>query len=187
VAADVEDMKLPGLAKRSMTLGIVGHGGKLAGLDEGGWGPSLEFALGRERWQYFAEASLAFVKLGPEGERTGGRQIRGGLGVRWLARSFELGPRGTLDMHLEAFTGMSRFQFEGMNRFSRPDLGAGVGYQVRGFFGRKLAKQAAMRISARVFFAPTDERDEMIACRGTCSTSNGTSNSGLMAVFGGQF
>jgi hypothetical protein len=188
--AEVDDEALSPLAKRSITVGVGGHNGKLAGLDENGWGPNLELAIGRPRWQYFAEGGVARVKLGPVGDRTPGFKWRGGVGVRWLARSFELGDRGSIDMQLEAFTGVSRFQFEDLPRFTRPDLGFGVGYQVRGFFGDERRKQAGLRVTMRVYFAPTSdvlEEIKMIACRGTCPTTAGTSNSGLMAGFGGVF
>lgn len=185
--ADVDDMQLHALPSLSAGIGIAAHGGKLAGIDETGWGPNLELAIGSGRWQIFGEAGVARVKLGPEGDRTAGTQLRGGLGIRWLARSFELGRDGSIDMHLEAFSGMSRFGFEDMGKLVRPDLGVGVGYAIRGFFGRRFQHQAALRISARIYFAPTDRRDEEIACRGSCPMTDGNTNSGLMAVFTGAY
>jgi hypothetical protein len=184
--ADVETSKVRPFPSSSMTVGVVGHAGKLAGITEGGWGPMIEFAIGGGRWQYLAEASLQWGHLGPDDE-IDGRRVRGGLGVRWLARSFELGTRGAIDMHLEAVAGMSRYDFDGMDRIVRPDLGVGVGYLIRAF-GHMRVNQAGLRVSARIFFAPTDRESVMAACAGTCPTmTNANTNTGFMGVFGGVF
>lgn len=179
---------LPPVAGRSITLGFTGQGGKVAGVPLGSVGPSVELALGHRRLQSFVEGSVSLVWLGVDTDRSTGVQWRGGVGVRWLARSFELGRRASLDMHLEAVGGMSRFQLEDRARFSRPDLGIGVGYQLRAFRERanRPARQVAFRVSARAVFARSDSRDEQIACRGTCEMSPAT-DSGLMMVLGGQF
>lgn len=186
--ADVETSKVRPFPSSSMTVGVVGHAGKLAGITESGWGPMLEFAVGGGRWQYLAEASLQFGHLGTKEDfEIDGRRVRGGLGVRWLARSFELGRRGAIDMHLEGLAGVSRYDFDGMNRIVRPDLAVGVGYQIR-VFGHMRVNQAGLRLSARVFFAPTDRDTITAACAGTCPTmTTANSNSGLVAVFGGVF
>lgn len=181
--ADVEPAVQP-LPRVGVGVGVLGTGGKLAGLDVTGWAPNLELALGSGRWQYFAEGAIGWVTLGPEDDRSSGWQLRGGGGVRWLARSFELGDKGAIEMHLEAFAGYTRFDLDGRGRLARPDLGAGVGYGIRSFVGKQL-RNAGLRVSARVYFAPTDRRDEAIACRGSCPTSAGNNNSGLMAVFSG--
>lgn len=171
------------LPRLSASVGVMGTGGKLAGLDLTGWAPNVELALGSGRWQYFGEVGFGFVKLGPKDDRVSGQQLRGGAGVRWLARSFELGDTGAVEMHLEAFAGYSWFDLDGA-RIARPDLGAGVGYGLRSFVGKRF-RNSGLRVTARVFFAPTDRRDEEIACRGSCPMTAGNSNTGLMAMFGG--
>jgi hypothetical protein len=72
-----------------------------------------------------------------------------------------------------------------MDRLVRPDLGLGVGYLIRAFYGR--TKQAGFRVSARVFFAPTDRETVLAACRGMCTLGASNTNSGLMGVLGGSF
>lgn len=179
-----EEPAVQPLPKISASVGVMGTAGKLARLDLTGWAPNVELARGAGRWQYFGEVGFGFVKLGPKGDRVSGHQVRGGAGVRWLARSFELGDKGAIEMHLEAFAGYSRFDLEGRAHTARPDLGAGVGYGVRSFVGKRL-RNSGIRITVRVFFAPTDRRDEEIACRGSCPMTAGNSNAGLMAMFGG--
>lgn len=168
----------------SLGIGMLGTGGKLAGLEHTGIGLNLEGAFGHGNWQGFVEGSVSSIKLGPETDRTSGRALRAGLGARWHARSFELGDRGSFDLYFEAFSGWSRYRLDDRGALSRPDVGAGIGYGIRTFFGRSY-RDRGMRISARIYFAPTDQRDERIACRGDCPMTKGNTNSGLMAVFGG--
>ena len=170
-----------------VSAGYTLHAGKLAGVDESGMGPNLEVAVGSGRWQGFGETSLTFGDLGPMDDRVDGKAVRGGIGARWLARTFELTRRATIDMHLEAGVGYSRHYFDGMRRFSRPDIGAGVGYRLRAFFGSQLHKQLALHVSMRIYFAPTDRRDEQIACRGTCAITDGNTNGGTLFVIAGAF
>jgi hypothetical protein len=124
------------------------------------------------------------VYLGAEDDQVSGHALRAGLGIRWHARSFEMGDVGSFDLYLEGFAGYSRYRFEDRAAIARPDFGAGIGYGIRTFFGRS-ARDRGMRITARVFVAPTDERDERIACRGSCPMTRGNTNSGLMAMIGG--
>jgi hypothetical protein len=182
-----DDVKVRGFPSTSVTLGMTMHGGRLAGIQEGSFGPSLEFALGRSRWQYFVEGSAELARLGPEDNRIEGKRLRAGIGIRYLARSFELGRQGAVDMHLEGFSGVSRYDLDGMDRMTRPDLGLGVGYLIRVFHGDERSKQAGFRISARVVFSPTDRDTVLAACRGTCTMTESNTNTGLMAVFGGMF
>lgn len=170
-----------------VSAGYMAHAGKLAGIDESGMAANLEVALGSGRWQGFGEASFGYAELGPEDDETTGEHLRGGLGARWLARTFELTRRATIDMHLEAAVGYSRFYFDGMRGFSRPDVGAGVGYRLRAFFGHQLQKQVALHVSVRIYYAPTDRRDEQIACRGSCAMTEGNTNRGMLFVVAGAF
>jgi len=182
VADDDDSDGLPPAPAHAVTLGVMGYGGRLAGVPQGGWGPDLELALGHDRWQYFVEAAAMRSTLGPDRDQLVGHAVRGGVGARWLARSFELGRTGTLDMHVEAFAGAARLSFDGMKRVSRPDLGVGVGYIIR----RTERHQLGLRLSARIFFAPTDHEVATAVCRGTCTTTADPSSSGLMVVFGAQ-
>lgn len=182
-ADDGEEEVVP-MPRHAATLAIAGYSGKLSGLSEGGWGPNLELALGHRRWQYFVELGAAKVSIGPEGHETDGSQVRGGVGVRWLARSFEIDRFGAVEMHLEAITGLEKFWWDDGNRLVRPDLGVGVGYQLR-HFGKH--DKLAFRLSARVMFAPADRTAATALCRGTCTMPASTSNAGLGAVFGVQW
>jgi hypothetical protein len=179
---DEEGDKLPPLPDREITLSLLAHNGMLGGVPESGVGPNLEVALGDHRVQYFVEGSYSTAQLGRDDDAIHGRAVRGGAGVRWLARSFEIGRNGAIDMHLEGFGGVERMRFDGMSRLWRPDLGVGVGYQVRGFWKHN-KRHVAFRVSARLYFAPTD-RDVTAVCRGTCEMSRGTDNSGIMALVG---
>ncbi|HEU0030512.1 MAG TPA: hypothetical protein VFQ53_07765 [Kofleriaceae bacterium] len=180
--ADVEHSELRPVAARSMTLSALGQDGKLSGLHASGWGVNLELALGKRRWQYFVEGSLSWLELGPRGAQLDGRQQRGGLGVRWLARSFELGSVGSFDLNLEAFTGIERFDVA-PDVLVRPDLGVGIGWQVR----LHLCRDLAMRTMARVVFAPTDRDAASAVCRGSCEMPVSRDSSGLMIVSGFQW
>lgn len=176
---------IPPVADKAITIAVLGHGGKVGTTPVGGWGPSLELSLGRKRLQYFVEGSILEERIGVEDDRISGHAYRGAAGLRWIARSFELGDKGAIDLHFEGFAGYSRLIFAG-NHVGRPELGLGVGYQIRAFFkGGDLLNGFAFRISARVVFSPASNREETVACRGTCPMGSGDST-GLMAVFGAE-
>jgi hypothetical protein len=166
-----------------MAVQVVGHSSRLSGLAEGGWGPGLELALGHGRWQLLAEGSVAWVTAGPVDQEVHGRQLRGGGAVRWIARSFELMDFAAVEMALEAFAGVERFDWQGGGALVRPDLGVGVGWQIRTLKHHQLG----FRSEARVFFAPTDRDAATAVCRGTCTMPASTSSAGLMAIFGAQW
>lgn len=170
----------------STTVGIIAHTTKMAGLTESGLGPNVEIALGRERWQYYVEGAYSRVTIGPTGSVVDGAAVRGGGGVRWLARSFELGDDGAFEMTLEGFAGVQRFYWDGevAAPVTRPDFGVGVGWQIRAFVRNH---QFAMHVSTRVAYAPT-ERDRVTAlCRGTCMMPTVATNTGLFVVAGARF
>jgi hypothetical protein len=179
--ADVDDRDPIPMQRTTVAVGIMGHGGRYLGHDETGFGPYLEVAGTRNRWSYFVELGAARLKS----EDTGGKGLypRGGVGVRWLARSFLFDEHGGIDMNLEAFAGLGQLRWEHGDKVLRPDLGLGVSYQLRLLKPFKLA----LRVSARAYFAPNDHSAApMAVCRGaTCSTEvPRSSSSGLMAVFG---
>lgn len=181
--ADVEDRDPIPPQTRSVAVGIMGHAGRYLGQTEGGWGPYLQLAAGSGRWQYFAELAANRLTSGKDEAERLGMFVRGGAGVRWLARSFMFDRRGSIDMNLEAFAGLGQLAFEHGEKVMRPDLGVGVGYQVRKLTSWKLS----FNVTARAYFAPHDHSAApMIACRGTtCSTDTApSSSSGLMALFG---
>ena len=125
-------------------------------------GVTLELAVGSGRFQYFAEGSSATL------QRTDrARELRGGLGVRWLARSFELGRHSAFELDVEGVTGITRLE-SGATRVY-PDLGFGVGWAVR-----LVDPRLVFRISARAMFEQT-QRD---------ATSMASSTPGFVALFG---
>jgi hypothetical protein len=178
--AEGEDRDPIPMQGRTVALGIMGHGGRYLGHDEGGFGPYLEVAATSRRWSYFAE--LGATKLASKDTERTGLFPRGGIGVRWLARSFLFDGHGGIDMNLEAFAGLGQLRWDHGEHVLRPDLGVGVGYQIRLLKPWKLA----LRVSARAYFAPNDHSAApMAVCRGTCSTEvPRSSSSGLMALFG---
>jgi hypothetical protein len=181
--AGVESGGATPVAKRSMALSFMGHASKVGGLDEDGMGPHVELALGSGRWQYFGEFDAAWVSASHGALKTDGFLARGGAGVRWLARSFAIEESGAIEMNLEAFTGIERFWWTGGGRLMRPDVGAGVGWQVRFF-----KPHMAFRIMTRVFFAPDEREAATTVCRGICmTTTTDASTTGIMALLGFQW
>ena len=181
--ADVEDRDPVLPQTRQVAAGLIGHGGRYLGQSMGGWGPFVEVAAGRGRFQYFAELGGMRITIGEDADQRRGMFVRGGAGVRWLARSFQLDERISIDMNLEAFAGLGQLRWEQAERVLRPDLGVGLGYQVRKLAGWKLT----MRVSARAYWAPHDHSAAPVSCRSTtpCSTDAApSSSSGLMALFG---
>src|SRR5262245_12519514 len=83
-----EDGEFVPMRKLSIALGIAGHGTRVGGQSESGFGTSLELAHGRHRWQYFVEGGLATARISPARsvEDITGRMLSAGLGARWLAR-----------------------------------------------------------------------------------------------------
>jgi hypothetical protein len=173
-------------AKRSIGFGIVGHASRIGGVSEGGGGPSLELAVGVGRWQPFAEAAVSSAGFEswtmPAAEsRIDGWMARGGLGVRWIATQFMLEPGAAFEMYLETFGGFERFWWNAGGRLTRPDVGVGVGTQVRVW----KPFHTTIRLDARIVFTPGDRNGLWVSCRGSCPpSSQSTSSTGLMAGLG---
>jgi hypothetical protein len=152
---------------------MLAHAGNLDGVRASSVGGDLEVALSDHRWQYFAELGGGRAHLGDD---IGGLSGRAGIGVRWIARSARLEREGAIEMTLEAFTGVERYWWDTGAQRTRPDLGAGVGWQLRWFH------HITLRSTARVVFAPSDR--DLAVCRGECPARMSTTNAGLMAVIG---
>ncbi len=142
-------------------------------------GPGLELALGSGRWQYFGELALAHVDT--ETTMASGWMGRGGLGVRWIARQFQPEPGGAVELFLEAVTGVERYWWQDGGQLTRPDLGAGVGMQVRVWALHGLT----LRLDTRVVFTPSDRDAALVACRGGgCPAGTSTSVAGFVGGLG---
>ncbi|HSD86646.1 MAG TPA: hypothetical protein VLB44_04000 [Kofleriaceae bacterium] len=181
---DDEDGAFVGLPKRSMGLGFIGHGTRIGGHSEGGFGPSLEFAIGRDRWQYVGEALLSSTSMsqwttGAVDMDTSGKMVHAAAGVRWLARQFRIDNDGGLELFLLSMLGFQRFYFDDGGRLSRPELAIGWGFQVRMYKRPRLA----FHLDARIVFTPNDAESTLVACRGSCSMEEGAST-GFMTGFG---
>ncbi len=181
---DEDGPELPPVPDRGIGFGVIAHSGMLGGIEESDVGPTIELALGKSRTQYYVDTSVTAAKLGRGDAAIDGSTMRGGAGLRWLARSFELGSNGAIDLHLEGFAGAARVKFEGMKRIWRPELGVGIGYQLRGYW-KQNKRHVAFRVSARLYFAPVERDVAMEACRG-CETRGGTNNSGMAVFLGGE-
>jgi hypothetical protein len=146
------------VANKSLSMGIamVGHGTRLAGKSEQGFGTTLELALGRDRWQYFVEGGIATSHVSPPLVNTvtmvDGRVLQGGLGARWIARQFRPDSSGGIELFLLSCIGMERFYLEDNTRTSRAELAFGFGLQARVYKRPRLA----FRLDARVLATPND-------------------------------
>lgn len=178
------EVAAPSVGRHTLTLGMIGGGGHLAGLDLGGFGPNLEVALGSGRWQYFTEGGAMIVSLGGPGVDTGGYQVRGGLGARWIARSLQFDHSAAVEMTLEGFTAVSEYWWTGGGRLLRPEVGVGVGWQVRFLDNLRYAT----RMTIRIAFGPDDPQRAMTACKGACPSRAATgSNSSIGVLMGFQW
>lgn len=171
---------LPALPTVSVGIAFVGHSSRLAGVEESGMGGSFEAALGHQRWQAFAEAGISRVAIGPSEQRTDGARLNMALGVRWLARSSPLDETSGIEMLLEAFSGVQQFRWDAGGRLSRPEVGLGVGWQVRHFSRPAISA----RMGLRAVFAPTDRQDAVAICRGGCTPPASTSSAGFVVSLG---
>lgn len=181
---DDEDGDFVGFPRLSIGFMVSGHGTRIGGQSETGLGPSVEVALGKQRWQYLVEAGFATAGMTDEttgaGEaRIGGRVVRGGLGARWLARQFRPDRKGGIELFLLSLVGAQHYSFEGTTRLTRPELAFGVGVQGRSFRRPRLT----FRLDARVLFTPNDSEGALVGCRGQCMAEAGSST-GFMSGIG---
>ncbi len=185
-AARADDDPFHAVPSHSLAAAFVAHTSQIGSDVEGGEGAGVECALGSGRWQYFAEGSLDHTDAGstmagaPEYDAHGWRG-RGGVGVRWIARQFVPEPGGAMELYLEAVTGVERYWWQDGGELTRPDLGAGIGMQIRAWAFHGLA----LRLGARVVFPPTDRGGPLVACRGSgCPMGTSTSPAGLGLTLG---
>lgn len=183
-ADDDEDGDFVGLPKHSWGLGFIGHGTRIGGHSEGGFGPSAEFAIGRDRWQYVGEALLSSTSMSQWTTSaldmtTNGKMVHAAVGVRWLARQFQPDSSGGIELFLVSMLGFERFYFDDGGRLLRPELQLGWGFQVRTFKKPRLA----FHLDARIMFTPNDRESALVACRGSCQMEDGAST-GFMTGFG---
>lgn len=172
---DDEDGAFVALPTYSIGVLLAGHGTRIGGHSETGFGSSLELALGGGRWQYFVEGGIATSSMtagttGTSAMDVGGSMAHGGLGARWLARQFRPDSGAGVELYLLSRVGVERFHLEDV-RLIRPELALGFGLQVRLFSRPRLA----FRLDARVLYTPSDPDDALVACTGNCAAEAGSS------------
>lgn len=150
--ADEEDDAYVAMPKRSAGVAVIGHATRIAGRSEGGWGPALELGLGRGRWQVLVEGMIASASL--TDTHMQGRMLRGGGGVRWLARQLRDSDKiAGVEMFLQAIGGVERYYFDDGARVLRPDLALGFGMQARIFERPRLV----FRFDFSVLLTPNED------------------------------
>lgn len=137
--------------KLSVAVGFAGHGSRVDGERESGFGALGEIAIGSGRWQYVGEALVGSAGRGdPTNElmHVGGRMIHGGAGLRWIARQFRPDSSAGVELFLMSIAGLERFYFNDGDRVTRASASLGVGMQVRGFKKPRIA----IRVDGRIVF-----------------------------------
>ncbi len=153
-ADDEDDAFVPNRG-HSIAIGFAGHGSRVHGESEGGFGVLGELALGNGRWQYLAEGLVSTASLGDPNEPmtyVGGRMLHGAAGVRWIARQFRPAEGGGAELFFMGLGGVERFYFDDGERVLRANATLGVGLQVRGY----KRPHIAMRIDGRIVFFRDD-------------------------------
>jgi hypothetical protein len=176
-----DDAGLVAMPARSVAVGMQVHGSRIAGRSEGGVGPLLELAVGRARWQYLVEASIATATLTDDtaaliaDRQIDGRMARAAGGVRWLARQFAPASAGGFELFLAGMVGMHRYYFDDGGRLTRPEVALGVGIQGRAYRSPRFA----FRIDARVVFTPSEREAQLGSCTDACMA--GAASTGFMS------
>lgn len=174
---DVEPVK-------TVTGGLYfsGHAGTLDGVAAGGLGPTAELALGSGRTQYVLEGGVAWVTLGASDVTDDGVMVRGALGARWIARSFDFDREGALEMTLAGLAGVRKSWWDARGEVVRPELGFGAGLQMRKYRRPHLG----IRFEIRVVFTPGHDGAMTAArCTGDCEDAAPASSAGMMFSIGG--
>lgn len=165
----------------SVAAGPQIHGGRIGGRSERGTGLSIEAAYGRGRWQYLVEGTVSSsnkddLNEPTRADRIAGNRLRAALGLRWIARQFQLDETGGLELFLLSTLGVQRYHHDNGDRLIRPEVGLGFGIQAR-----KIRRpRFTYRLDARVVFTPNDRDSALVRCRGTCAMDTSTST-GFMA------
>jgi hypothetical protein len=183
IAEDDPDLAYLAVPTVAGGVGVFGHATYLGALPQVGYGPSLELALGSGRSQLFGEAALAYASQqswtsNAYDANVVGWMARGGLGVRWLARQFQVDRSAGLELFLLGGAGIERYWWKSSGKLTRPDVDLGVAIQMRawGFH------QIGMRMEARVVFAPNDRTMAVATCRGSCAMISDAPNAGMLTA-----
>ena len=180
-SAATADDEVTSVKRVTAALYFSGHGGAINGVSEGGMGPAVELAGGFGRTQVFLEGGIAWTTLGAVEPFETGFMVRGGVGARWIARSFELDHEGAVEMTFNGLVGVQRIWWDESEQppddLTRPEFGLGVGLQMRKFKN----PHVSIRFEMRVFFAPSDRETTTAArCAGECASDAPLTNGGLM-------
>ena len=95
-----------------------------------------------------------------------GRLMRGSLGLRWVARQFQTGGSGAIELLLLSGLGVQHFTFDAgrtTSKLTRPEITIGFAVQGRSFRSPRLA----FRIDMRAAFTPSDNESALVSCSGT--------------------
>lgn len=166
----------------SAGLSFSGYAGATNGVPTNGVGPTAEVALGFGRTQLFLEGGPAWLKLGVLEPREDAFVVRGALGARWIARSFEFDNAGAVEMTLDALAGANKISRGADDRVVRPELALGVALQMRKFRNPHMS----VHFRIRLYFTPTDDNAMTTArCTGGCESMSSFTDGGMMFSIGG--
>lgn len=149
--ADDEDDAFYPNRGHSFAIGFAGHGSRVRGQSEGGFGALAELAIGNGRWQYIGEGLVGSASLGDPNDQlvyVSGRMLHGAVGLRWIARQFSPESSAGVELFLMSLAGVERFYFDDGERVLRANASLGVGMQVRGF----KKPHFALRVDGRIVF-----------------------------------
>jgi len=162
-----------------LAAGVGSHVSRVATRTEGGVDGLVQLGFASGRWQIFVEGKAGTTGIGNTATTPAlemaidGSRLRGGAEVRWLARQFTPEPDCLIEMSLAATVGIERYAFEDHTRIVRPDLGVGVGWDIRAAKVHDLTT----RMEVLLLFTP-DERTGLVACRGATCDAGGSNLSG---------
>lgn len=172
-AGDQDDPPFAPLRALQLAAGFTAYATPVNGTSEGGAGPALELALGHQRFQAFAAATLATAATEDLTDSPLGRTLHGWLGTavigtRWVARQYQPDATFGVELLLEAAAGAQRFWWRDGTRLTRPELELGLALQMRGLD----RLHYAVRLDARVVLAPAGSGATGTACRGGCAMTS---------------
>jgi hypothetical protein len=151
-----------------LAAGFGSHVSRVADRTEGGVDGLVQLGFGSGRWQVLVEGKAGTTGLGNTATTPAlemaidGSRLRAGAEVRWLARQFAPENDCFIEMSLAATVGIERYAFDDHTRIVRPDLGVGVGWDIRAAAIHDLTT----RMEVMLVFTP-DEHTALVACRGT--------------------
>lgn len=165
---------------RPVSAGVFFTGGATAVAESSASmiGASVELAAGWGRTQLFVENGFAWMQIGPQLAPRSGRMLRGALGVRWIARSWQIDRSAAVEMPFEAVAGAQRVSWDDQV-LVRPEIAVGTGIQIRAFQRPRFT----VRFGMRVVWTPPDDAAVAMRCTGDCAPSP-RGNTGFMVVLG---